>query len=62
MLAEHRENWGYEIDIIRRAGISQTEMSTFRDQFAEHIVETGGKNPKRVWFASTKVAAEARQA
>ena len=60
MEAEHPENWAYEGDVIKRAGISQTEMSAFRDQFAEHIVETSGKTAKRVWFASTKVAAKVR--
>lgn len=60
MEAEHPENWSYEADVIKRAGISQTEMSTFRDQFADHIVETSGKTQKRVWFASAKVAAKVR--
>ena len=60
MGAEHAENWEYELDFMRRAGISQTDMGMFRPQFADHIVEVGGKNPKKVWFASTKVAEKAR--
>jgi hypothetical protein len=60
MEKEHAENWSYEADLIKRAGISQTDMSMFRDQFAEHIVETSGKTSKRVWFASAKVAAKVR--
>lgn len=60
MEAEHQENWTYEADLIKRAGISQTDMAAFRDQFADHIVETSGKTSKRVWFASAKVAAKVR--
>lgn len=54
------EAWDYEADFIKRAGISQTDASAFREQFAEHVVETSGKSPKKVWFASAKVAAKAR--
>ena len=60
MEAEHPENWSYESDFMKRAGISQTDLGAFRDQFAEHIVETTGKNTKLVWFASAKVAAKVR--
>lgn len=60
MESEHPENWCYEADLIKRAGISQTDMAAFRDQFADHIVETSGKTSKRVWFASAKVAAKVR--
>lgn len=54
------ENWEYEGEFIRLAGISTTQMGAFRDQFVEHIVETSGKQAKRVWFGSTKAAAKAR--
>lgn len=60
MEAEHPENWEYEIDFMRRAGLSQTDIGMFRPQFEAHVVEVGGKNPKKVWFASTKVADKAR--
>jgi fumarate hydratase class II len=30
------ETWEYESDIIKRAGISQTHMATFREQFVDH--------------------------
>jgi hypothetical protein len=32
----------------------------FRPQFEVHVVEVTGKNPKKVWFASAKVAEKAR--
>lgn len=60
MEKEHPENWAYETDFIKRAGISQTDVSTFRDQFADHVIQTSGRTPKKVWFASAKVAAKVR--
>lgn len=60
MLNEGPENWAYESEFVRRAGVSQTDMGTFRDQFADHIVETSGHNPKKVWFAAAKVARRIR--
>lgn len=60
MLKDGAENFDYESDFIRRAGISNTDMGMFRDQFADHIVEVGGRNTKRVWFADPKVARKAR--
>ena len=60
MEKEHVENWLYEADFIKRAGISQTDASMFREHFSDHVVETSGKTSKRVWFASAKVAAKVR--
>jgi hypothetical protein len=60
MLKEHAESWEYEIDFLRRAGIANSLISPFREDFKNHIVDTRGKNPKRVWFADPKVAAKAR--
>ncbi len=61
MLKEGPENYEYEVDFIRRAGISNTDMGLFRDQFEKaHIVEVGGSSKKRVWFADPKVAKKAR--
>jgi hypothetical protein len=60
MEAESDENWEYENDFMRRAGLSTTNLGRYRPQFEKHIVEIGGKNPKKVWFASAKVAEKAR--
>ena len=58
---EHHE---YEADVIRMAGISQTDIGLFREQFEDHIVVTastpGNRNPKRVYFGDPKVAAKVR--
>jgi hypothetical protein len=60
MLVEGAEIWEYEQDFLRRAGVSNNYISPYREAFADHIVETGGKQPKRVWFADPKVAKKVR--
>jgi len=60
MAKEHPESWAYEQEFLSRAGVANNFISAFRDEFAEYIVETRGKNPKRVWFADPKVANKAR--
>lgn len=60
--SEGPESWEYELDLMKRAGVSQTDIAMFREQFQGHIVEAraiGGQS-KRIWFASAKVAAKAR--
>lgn len=54
------ENWDYEVQFIKRAGICVTDLAMFREQFADHIVETSGRNPKRVWIANSKAAQKFR--
>lgn len=61
MLKEGPENYEYEAEFIRRAGVSQTDMGTFRAQFEDYIVNVATERaPKRVWFADPKVAKKAR--
>jgi hypothetical protein len=60
MRAEHRERWYYEADFLKLAGVANQHISGYRDQFAAHIVETRGRNPKKCWFGNTDAAAEAR--
>jgi hypothetical protein len=60
---EGAEAWDYEMDFMKRAGISTTQVGAFREQFSDHVVEArtvGGKSPRKVWFADPKVAAKAR--
>jgi len=50
---------------IKRAGISGVQLSQYRDQFAEHVVQvkqdTGSRRgPRWVWFATAKAAKKAR--
>jgi hypothetical protein len=63
---EGPEAWEYEGDFIKRAGLSQTDMGTYREQFEKHVViakEIGKSSSgagRRVWFADPKVAAKIR--
>lgn len=60
---EGPENWLYELDFLKLAGLSTTQLAMFRDQFAAHIVEataSHGKSLKRVYFGNAKVAAKLR--
>lgn len=64
MLKEGPEQWDYEGDFVKRAGISQTQISAFREQFVDHVFEApgtnGGRAGRRVWFADPKVAKKLR--
>ena len=60
MAKEGADNWDYEGDFIKRAGISQSDMGAFRGQFEKHVVQVGGKNPKRIWIATTRAAEKFR--
>lgn len=52
--------WDYEADFLRNANVAAQDCTPYRDKFADHIVETSGKNQKRVWFATAKAAKAAR--
>ena len=64
MLAQGRETWEYEGDVIKLAGIASGEVTAYREQFRAHIVVTppaNGKSARNVWFADVKVAAKVRK-
>jgi hypothetical protein len=54
------ENWEYELEFSRRAGVNQQQLAAYRPQFEAHVVVAPGRNTKRAWFASTKVAKKLR--
>lgn len=63
MLKTGTEHWEYESDVVKLAGISQTEIARYREQFVKHIVvapAVHGKGTRNVWFANAKVAAKLR--
>lgn len=64
MLKEGPEQWDYEMDFIKRAGISTTQLGAFREQFLEHVIDapsgSSGRAGKRVWFADAKIAKKLR--
>jgi hypothetical protein len=64
MLKEGSEQWEYEGDFVKRAGISQTQLGAFREQFIDHVIEVSsgqsGRAGRRVWFADAKAAKKLR--
>ena len=58
-LGEH--NWEYEVEFLKRCGLSTTDLAAYRDQFQEFWLETGGRNPKRVWAGSKGFAKKLRE-
>jgi hypothetical protein len=58
------EHFEYDNDFMRLAGVSNTDMAAYRQQFASYWFDTpsksGGKGSKRVWFGNAKVAARLR--
>lgn len=63
MLKEGPEQWEYEADFVKRAGVSNTQIGAFREQFIDHIIEapsTARQTARRVWFADPKVAKKLR--
>jgi hypothetical protein len=46
--------WDYEVQFARMAGVSNIDLSAFRDQFAGYIV--GLKDNRRAWAGSVKTA------
>ena len=51
--------WDYEVDFLRLAAVSTTDLAMYRDQFADYwvVVDRSGK---RVWTGSKSVAEEMR--
>lgn len=63
LLKDGPESWEYEGDLIKMSGISQTDMSKYREQFLDHIVAapgTSNRAGRNVWFAAIKVAKKIR--
>ena len=53
--------WEYEQELLRRCGLSTTDFSIYRDEFAEHWIQVGGKSPKRIWAGTKKFAETLRE-
>jgi len=54
------DGWEYQIDFLRLAGLSTTDLAAFREQFEAHIVVTKGNNPKMIWVGNVKTAQKMR--
>lgn len=55
------DSWEYEVEFMKRCSLSTTDLSTYRPQFMEFVVETNGKNQKRVWAGTKHFAAKLRE-
>ena len=51
--------WEYELPMLKLAGLSTTDLATFREQFAEYIVIVD--RTKRVWCGSKELAQKLRE-
>lgn len=57
------EHYEYEGDFVKLAGLSQTQISAYREQFIDHIVKaasTSKRAARNVWFADIKAAKKVR--
>ena len=59
-LAALGDGWDYEVNFLKLAGLSVTQLANYREQFEDHTVAINGKNPKRVWCGTKKLAAQLR--
>lgn len=62
-LAAIGEEYRYEFEFLKEAGISINDLARFRDQFDGHmvVVRTRDSKPKNVWFGTTANADKARE-
>ncbi len=54
------EGWEYEAPFAKLAGISMTDMGTYREQFADYIVYLR-RDAKKVWAGTKKLAVQMRE-
>ena len=52
--------WVYESEFVRMAGVSFTDLSVYKDIFAEHIVFIK-RDSKRAWAATPELAEQMRR-
>jgi hypothetical protein len=63
-LAKLGDSWEYEVDFVKTANISITDLIPFRDQFEGHIVAVkanGSSHKKNVWAGTLAFAAKLRE-
>lgn len=59
-VAKLGDGWLYEVEFLRLAGLSTTDLAAYRDEFLDYVVNVGsagGKTPRRIW-AGTKALAQ----
>lgn len=55
------DGWAYDQEFLKLSGLSTTQLATYRDQFEEFFIMTGGKSPKRIWAGTKGFAAKLRE-
>ena len=55
------DGWEYENNFIKICGLATHNFSRYREQFEDFYVNVGGRNAKRVWAGSKKLAAKMRE-
>jgi len=61
---EGPEAWDYEVDFLKRTGLSTTDLAMYRDAFEDYIVIVSAmhqRSTKRIWCASKQLAAKLRE-
>jgi hypothetical protein len=53
-------SWLPEVEFMRLAQLSTTDLAMFREQFEDYFLIVGSHNPKRIWFGDKKLAADMR--
>lgn len=51
--------WDYEVNFLKLAGLSTTDLANHRDAFADHIVLVD--RTKRVWCGTKELASKLRE-
>ena len=53
--------WLYESEFLAAIDVAHTDFGRFKAEFEEFTVTPRGKNPRRVWCGSKKLAAKFRE-
>lgn len=59
-LKELGNSWLYESEFVRSAGVSYTDMNTYREMFDEHVVFIR-EDKKRVWAGTKALASQLKE-
>lgn len=54
------DGWEYENEFIKICGLATHNFARYRDQFEDFYVTVAGRNAKRVWAGSKKLAEQMR--
>lgn len=63
-LAKLGDGWEYEVEFVKMAGVSTTDIVNFREQFEAHIVTVrvnGASHRRNVWAGTPAFAAKLRE-